>query len=134
LEIRSPLDRPDGDRADAPCRPHDDATRRDVHHRRLRLPEEHRERIEGADTRRVAKDGAGLDRVVRDATVPFPQGDTQLEAGQVRPEASVNARTEGEVAVDVAVPTDVTGVGKLCVVDVGGTDEGEDMVAGLHRA
>ena len=82
----------------------------------LRLPQQHRELVKGANAGRVAKDGAGLDRVVRDATVPFPQGDTELEAGEVRPEASVNARTEGEVAVDVAVPTDVTGVGTIRIL------------------
>ena len=65
--------------------------------------EAHREVVDGADARRVDERVAGLDLVVGDALVPLAQRDPQLQAGQVRPQAAVDAAAEGDVAVHLAV-------------------------------
>src|ERR1700722_3933116 len=63
--------------------------------------ETHREVVDGADPRRVDELVTGLDLVVGNALVPFPQGDPQLQARQVRPQAAVHAAAEGDMAVDL---------------------------------
>ena len=45
--------------------------------------EAHREVVDGADARRVDELVVGLDLVLGDPLVPLPQGDPQLQAGQV---------------------------------------------------
>ena len=76
----------------------------------------------------------GLDLVVGDAPVPLPQGDPQLQAGQVRAEAAVDPAAEGDVAVDLAVEADRVGVGELGLVGVGRADHQHDLVARRGRA
>ena len=51
-----------------------------------------------------------LRRVLGDRRVPLLERDPQLQAGQVRAEAAVDAAAEGEVAVDLAVEAHGVGV------------------------
>ena len=103
--------------------------------RRLRRRREaHREVVDGADARRVDEGVAGLDLVVGDPLVPFPQRDPQLQPGQVRAEAAVDAAAEGDVAVDLAVEAHHVGVGELGLVGVGRADHDHDLVPLVDRA
>ena len=52
----------------------------------------------------------------------------------MRPEATVDAAAEGDVAVDLAVEAHLVGVGELGLVGVGRSDHDHDLVAGLDRA
>ena len=70
------------------------------------------ERMPGRVDERVIR----LDLVVGNALVPLPQGDPQLEPGQVRPEAAVDAAPEGDVPIDLAVETHLVGVREFGLV------------------
>ncbi len=65
--------------------------------------------------------------------MPLPQRDAELEAGEVRAEAAVDAAAEGQVAVGLAVPDELPGVGELGLVDVGGAEERHHLLALADR-
>ena len=86
--------------------------------------EHHRERVERADPGRVVELDPGLDAVLGDASVPLAQRDAQLEAGEVRAEAAVDAAAEREVPVRPRGPSATSlGVGELGLVDVGRAEQ-----------
>jgi hypothetical protein len=66
--------------------------------------------------------------------VPLAQRDPQLEPGQVRPEAPVDAAAEREVPVRLAVPPHGAGVRELGVVHVGRPEDGHHVLARRDRA
>ena len=51
--------------------------------------------------------------------MPLGQRDTQLAAGEVRPEAAMDPAAEREVAIDLPVEAHIERIGKLFGVDVG---------------
>ena len=63
--------------------------------------------------------------------MPDPQRGSQLKSGQVRAEAAVDPAAEGDVAVGLAVPADLIGIGELGLVGVGCAEEDEDLLT-LH--
>ena len=81
-----------------------------------RCREAHREVVDGADARRVDERVPRLDLVLGDPLVPLAQRHPQLEAGQVRAQAAVDAAAEGDVRVDVAVEAHDVAVGELGLV------------------
>ncbi len=68
-----------------------------------------------------------------DLRQPLLDGDAQFHAGEVRSGAAVDAGTEREVAVLLAVEDDLVGVGEHLGVTVGAGEVHQDALAGLDR-
>ena len=71
---------------------------------------------------------------VREALQELVDGDGQLEPGQVRAQAAVDAETERGVAVLQAVDDDLVGALEHLGVAVGGRERQQHPLGGLHRA
>ncbi len=88
--------------------------------------------LDGADAGRVLERLTGLDLVLGNALVPFPQRHPQLHPGQVGPEATVDPSPEGQVAIDLTIEPHDVGVGELGLVGIGRADHDHDLVPGAR--
>src|SRR4029079_5469525 len=87
--------------------------------------EAHGQAARAADLPGRPRDGVGVRQLeVREAGHPLLEGDGQLHAGEVGPEAAVDAETDRGVAVDSPVEHDPVGVLEDLRIAVGGR-EGE---------
>src|SRR4051794_11967924 len=66
--------------------------------------------------------------------MPFAQGNPQFKSGQMRTQAAVDPAAERDMAVCLSMQLKVVGAVELAFVDIGGADQGHDVVAFLHGA